>query len=169
VLAADKNLKKSNKLELGEEPDRALKPYRMLGLTSAFDDHKVGAGREFTSEQRKEILDANKAHYGVGSYVSDEDGATQLGKYDTTRIPHIDHITPKGEGGTNFYFNAQVLPASVNIGKSGQKGRRYDIDHGIGKMTLAKYYEKKEAGLLTDRPAIEDERDFESDSGNSSD
>ncbi|GAA0547972.1 hypothetical protein [Chitinophaga japonensis] len=158
VLPAKGNIKKSNKLELSAEPASALEPYKFLAFSSAFGPGKVGAFRDFTAEQRAEILSANQMHYDKGSPVSDVDGKTKLARFDTSRIPHIDHITAKGEGGTNFYFNAAVLPASDNMKKSGRKGREFDINHAIGKLTLERYYKKKEEGTLPPGGVIEDDR-----------
>ncbi len=158
VLPAEGNIKKSNKLELTEEPTTPLEPYRLLAVSSAFASSKVGTFREFSQEQRAEILSHNKSHYDSTSPVSDVDGKTKLAKYDTTRIPHIDHITAKSEGGTNYYFNASVLPASTNMQKSGRKGRQFDINAEIGEMSLAKYYEKKAEGTLPPGGLIEDDK-----------
>jgi hypothetical protein len=158
VLPAKGNIKKSNKLELEGEPATPLEPYKLLATSSAFAPHKVGAFRDFSSEQRAEILSMNRMFYDKGSPVSDVDGKTKLARYDTTRTPHIDHITAKGEGGTNYYFNASVLPASSNIQKSGRKGRQYDINAEIGEMSLKTYYKKKEEGTLPPGGLIEDDR-----------
>lgn len=158
VLPAKGNIKKSNKLELEEEPGKPLEPYKYLALSSAFAPSKVGAFRDFTSEQRSEILSANRLHYDKGSPVSDVDGKTKLARYDTSHTPHIDHMTPKGEGGTNYYFNANVMPASDNIEKSGRKGRQFDINAEIGEMSLKKYYERKAADTLPPGNLIEDDR-----------
>jgi hypothetical protein len=152
VIPGQTNMKKSNKLEIDEEPDKPLTPYAMLALDSAFRPEKVGKHREFTSEQRKAILDANSSHYG--EVRSDIDGATRLGNIDSTRVPHVDHITAKAEGGTDYYFNAAVLPASENIRKSGKKGQRRDIDYAVGEMTLVEYYEAKENGEMPFGSAI---------------
>lgn len=157
VLPAEGNIKKSNKLELSEEPTTPLAPYKYMGLTTPFADNKVGTFREFSSEQRAQILSDNRLYYDKGSPVSDVDGKTKLARYDTTRIPHIDHITAKGEGGTNFYFNAAVLPASSNMIKSGKKGRQFDLSYAVGNMTLKEYYEKKAEGALPFGSAIEDD------------
>ncbi len=146
LITAKTNIQKSNKLELDEEPTVALKPYRMLFGDSAFSEKKVGPFRDFSAEQRKAIIDANDGYYdGV---TSDDDGETKLSKIDTTRVPHIDHITPKSEKGTNYAFNAMVLPASKNIQKSGPKGKKLDLDYEIGEMSLVKYYKKKEQGKI---------------------
>ena len=118
VIPGQTNMKKSNKLEIDEEPDKPLAPYAMLALDSAFKPEKVGKHHEFTSEQRKAILDANRTHYG--EVRSDIDGTTKLGNIDSTRVPHVDHIMAKAEGGTNYYVNAAVLPASENIRESGK-------------------------------------------------
>lgn len=156
VITAKVNMKKSNKLEISKEPTKSLAPYEFLALDSAFGEGKVGAYREFSTEQRKAILNANSLYYtGV---TSDDDKTTKLSRIDTASVPHVDHITAKAEGGTNYYFNAMVLPASENIKKSGAKGRNNDIDYEYSKMSLVKYYEKKEAGDII-RPAIEENDD----------
>ena len=153
VIGAQANMKKSNKLEIGEEPTKALEPYKLLAADSAFAEGKVGTYREFTADQRKAILDMNKMFYD--KVTSDADGKTELSRIDTTRVPHIDHITAKSEGGTNYYFNAKVLPASENIKKSGKKGQDADIDYEVGDMTLVEYYKAKGEGTLRGGSAIE--------------
>ncbi len=117
----------------------------------------MGAFKEFSGEQRAAILEANTAYHDQGSPVSDVDGTTKLGRMDTTRVPHIDHITAKGEGGTNYYFNAQVLPANDNLYKSGEKGRRPDLENEVAEMSLVQYYKAKRKGQFGGRRAIEED------------
>lgn len=146
VLPAGANISKGSKLVLGKEPDTPLAPYAGLSGKKSFE--VCGGFMEFGTQQRKDILEANTNHYGKGGPVSDEDGKTVLSPYDTQSVPHIDHITARAEGGTNFYFNAEVLPAGENLSKSGKKGLNMDIDSKVGSMTLVKYYtEKKKKGI----------------------
>jgi len=163
VLAAKANMIKGARLTVTQEPDVPLAPYATLHNSAAFRG-KVGRGRGFTTEQRNAILAANKNYYGKGTPVSDADQKTKLAKFDTSHIPHIDHITPMSEGGTNFYFNAAVVPASSNIEKGGAKGRAPDIDHEIGKLSLKAYYRKKATGELDDRAFVEDDNAMSSSS-----
>lgn len=107
VIPASTNIKKSDKLEISEEPTKGLPPYYLLAISSAFSGDKVGKHWDFSLEQRIEILTANRDHYGEDTPVSDIDGKTTLARVDTTRVPHIDHITAKGEGGYQLLLQRQ--------------------------------------------------------------
>lgn len=143
VLSASKNMAKSNKLVIGKEPDKPLAPYVNL----KDNNYNIGFAKGFSANQRQDILNANTNYYGQGCPVSDEDGTTKLGKYDTTQIPHVDHIKAKSEGGSNYYFNAMVLPASENIEKSGKKGQRLDLDYEAAELSLPKFYKVQKSNF----------------------
>jgi len=143
ILPAKINIAKSNKTQECEtEPTTALTPYTLLKNNQAFDSTKIGTFREFTADQRTAIKNANKAHYG-GQLTSDGDGTTPLSPVDSSQVANVDHIVPKSNGGSNFYFNAAVLPMDKNIKKGGVRGREKSedvLDYEIGEMTLKKYY-----------------------------
>ena len=95
------------------------------GLYSDLKDSKtVGAGKKFTSTQKKKIIQSNMERNG-GVIKSDLSGeilvpATQSQK-GVTPNPlevQIDHVHPRSKGGSNSYSNAQVLSRLENILKS---------------------------------------------------
>jgi len=144
ILPAAVNIRKGAKLELDKEPTVPLNAYANLRDNSAFADGKVGSLREFSSEQRAAIKDANRAHYG--QLKSDGADATVLSPLDSSQVPNIDHIVPKSGGGSNFYFNAAVLPMDENITKGGVRGGgkgNDELDWEIGQMSLEEYYANK--------------------------
>ncbi len=147
VISAISNIRKGNSLLMASEPETALNHYKKLSSHSAFGDGKVCHQCEFSSEQREAIFEANRDHYGM--LTSDEDGTTPLIQIDTGRIAHVDHILARSEGGTNYYFNAQVLPASENIHKSGKKNKSLDLDFNVSQMSLVNYYKAKQGGKIT--------------------
>jgi 5-methylcytosine-specific restriction endonuclease McrA len=149
IISAKENIAKSATTDLKGVPDEALDPYKALDDTNVVIQ-KFG---EFTPEQKSAIYLANEMHYGK---LKSDSTKAELGRIDSSAVPHIDHIVPKSEGGCNYYFNASVLPADVNIDKGGMRkkfgklGEFYDEsgDYEIGEMTLEKYYEKKQAGTV---------------------
>lgn len=68
-------------------------------------------------------MDANKQNNG-GGIKSDLSGKTldiptqsKKGEKANMNQAEIDHTTPKSKGGTNSYFNAQVLSKEENLRK----------------------------------------------------
>ena len=158
VTSAFSNISKGNRGDVDEEPDAALEPYEDLDDAN----YTISVGREFSVGQKADIYNANRAYYAdkvddadSGEIISDEDEETVLTGMDSSSVPHIDHRVAKSEGGTNFYFNAQVLAADTNIKKSGKRGQTVDEDWGTAQLTLEEYYEHKEAGTL-DNPDVDD-------------
>ncbi len=87
------------------------------------DSKSVGAGKRFTSAQKKKIIQQNIERNG-GVIKSDLSGeilvpATKSQKGVTPNLleVHIDHIDPRSKGGKNSYSNAQVLSRYENIKK----------------------------------------------------
>ncbi|WP_210437186.1 hypothetical protein [Oxynema aestuarii] len=161
VISARDNISKNNKTDQKKEPVTSLPAYK--DLLKEEENFKIGRYQEFTQAQKDLIYQANKKYYGQNSIISDNDGITPLNGLDSSRVPHIDHITAKSEGGTNFYFNAQVLPANTNIKKSGKRGKPYDGDWDIEEFTLEQYYQKKQKGeLATELSSDESESEDES-------
>lgn len=164
VLPANLNIQKSDKLELDQEPTRALPPYRKLVDPA----HGVMRGKDFSADQKRAIYAANIIHYQEGNIVSDENGSTILEPHDISEVPNVDHITPKSAGGSSFYFNAMVVSAQSNIQKGGVRGGMGGedyYDHVELNMTLAEYYDHKTTGALpgfldvpTSPTASDDER-----------
>jgi len=94
------------------------------------DSKSVGPGKNFTSSQKQNILEANKAKNN-GVLKSDLSGKTldtpvqsQKGVKANMNQAEVDHITPKKpaepnvKSGSNSYKNAQVLSKEENILKS---------------------------------------------------
>ena len=153
VIPALENIQKSDKVDLAAEPMVALAPYRKLK-----DPPGVMRGADFSAEQKQRIYDANIAHYrargGNGWIVSDADKRTRLERSDSADLPHVDHITPKSDDGSNYYFNAKVISAEENIQKGGVRARigtdreeRYD-DLELG-LTLPRFIDYTQ-GVLTE-------------------
>lgn len=141
VIPARVNLAKSDKRHLATEPDEPLPPYAHLK-----DPKNVSKGAEFSKEQKDAIYAANKRYYKVKSIVSDHDGKTRLAKYDSSQVPHIDHITPKSAGGSNYYFNARVISAEENIQKGGERGGTRgedDYPYEEQRLTLRQFIDYK--------------------------
>ncbi|MEM8639199.1 MAG: hypothetical protein AAGG51_10345 [Cyanobacteria bacterium P01_G01_bin.54] len=157
VLSAASNIAKSDKGKIKQEPDNPLKPYKNLKDS----DHNIIAGGEFSAAQKKEIYEANKAYYGKGKIVSDEDGKTELEQYDSSSVPHVDHITPKSKEGSSYFFNAQVLSAEDNIQKGGSRKKKRTERYGWleSQMTLEEYYQYKKGGTVPERIDNEEEDD----------
>jgi 5-methylcytosine-specific restriction endonuclease McrA len=144
IISAKENIAKSATTDLEGVPDEALDPYKALDDTNVVIQ-KFG---EFTTEQKSAIYLANERHYGK---LKSDSNKAELGRIDSSAVPHIDHVIPKSGGGCNFYFNASVLPADENIDKGGVRkrfGRRGEFDdesgdYATGEMTLEEYYEEK--------------------------
>ncbi|MFN8528712.1 MAG: hypothetical protein U0670_08890 [Anaerolineae bacterium] len=166
VIPASANISKSDKTELSAEPTKALPPYKNLDESN----YTIGGFMNFNANQKKDIYTANKLYYSSstkvkpgdrGKVISDDDGKTPLEGYDSSQVPHIDHITPKSDEGSSFYFNAAVLSAAENTSKGGVKGKRKErYDWLELQMTLEEYYTYKEDGTIPDR-LLEDESDSE--------
>jgi 5-methylcytosine-specific restriction endonuclease McrA len=149
VIPAKANIAKSDKLDLGSEPDTALPPY--LGL---HDPPGLMKGKDFSKDQKTAIYKANVTYYGKGDIVSDNDGRTRLEPHDSAEVPHIDHITPKSTGGSNYYFNARVISAEENIKKGGQRGGSGGdelYDHQELEMNLKEFIDYKQTGVVPAR------------------
>jgi len=172
VIPGDTNMSKGAKLVgVNKSPLDTLPPYASLPNTKPFEEDKVKAFGNFSTEQRKAILDANTKYYGLGAPVNDADGMTKLLPTDTSQVPHVDHITAKSEGGTGFYFNAAVLPANENLSKSGKKGLDMELDFEVGEMTLPQFYrykKKKGENFQTSMQSLNDVSDESEENDDSS-
>ena len=137
VISANANISKGRKTndEVNQEPNTALPAYNNL----TDENISITQYRDFTLEQKQNILAANKK--SNGGVIKDDVTGNQLEQYDTSQIAHIDHITAKTAfGGSNYYFNAAVLPADENISKGGVRGKSLDYDYDLGEMNLIKLY-----------------------------
>ena len=124
MLPAEENIRKGARLDLAVEPDVPLAPY--AGLQ---DPPGVGVGMEFSAAQKAAIYNANIAYYGTGEIISDQylddhNVWNPLMEMDSGALAHVDHITPKVDGGTDYYFNARVISAEENLQKGGGTGPR---------------------------------------------
>jgi 5-methylcytosine-specific restriction endonuclease McrA len=155
VIPANTNISKGQKLLLGREPTKALKPYRALAAAET----EVVPFMDFSAEQRDKIYEANKDYYGLDAIISDQDGVTPLSRVNPTKLANVDHITPESGGGSSYYFNARVMAARANIQKGGKRRRSffyrdededsdvedaYDYDELI--MTLEEFIEQRYGG-----------------------
>jgi 5-methylcytosine-specific restriction endonuclease McrA len=143
VISAEENIRKGNKLLLSEEPVIALAPYRKL----KDPPQGVMRGRDFSAEQKERIYEANSKYYGDGSIHSDSD-KSKLERSDSSELPHIDHVTPKSNYGTNYYFNAMLIAADENIQKGGAKeeigfARENPYDEFELSLTLPQFIERR--------------------------
>jgi 5-methylcytosine-specific restriction endonuclease McrA len=143
VISAEENIRKGNKLLLSEEPVIALAPYRKL----KDPPQGVMKGRDFSAEQKEKIYEANSKHYGDGSIHSDSD-KSKLERSDSSELPHIDHVTPKSNYGTNYYFNAMLIAADENIQKGGVKeeigfARENPYDEFELSLTLPQFIQRR--------------------------
>jgi 5-methylcytosine-specific restriction endonuclease McrA len=149
VIPARQNIAKSDKLDLDKEPSVPLKPYKGLK-----DPPGVMYGKEFSKEQKDEIYRANRKFYKKHSIISDADGETPLERIDSAEVPHIDHITPRSSGGTNYYFNARVISAEENIEKGGQRGGMFGENKYTWEerqMTLREFIRYRQGHPMPDR------------------
>ncbi len=91
-------------------------PGRYAGIADPNDVVPFG---EFTSSQRRVILDANRNNNG-GQIISDCVQGEVLHDSDPNDPlkANIDHIYPRAKGGSNSYSNAQVISRISNIRKS---------------------------------------------------
>ena len=88
------------------------------------DESSVGPYRDFTANQKANIIQANIAHYGT--LTSDTDNSLKLivasrrarGKEVNVLEVNIDHVFPRSYGGWNSYRNAAVLSFAQNLLKS---------------------------------------------------
>jgi 5-methylcytosine-specific restriction endonuclease McrA len=144
IISAKENMQKSAKTEdLEAVPNTALDPY--TGLSD--DGFVIQQYAAFSADQKKALYNANESYYGR---LKSDSNQAKLGRIDSSQVPHIDHIIPKSEGGCNYYFNAEVLPADENIQKGGYRSKfgekgEYDDesgDYATGIMHLKKYYEE---------------------------
>jgi hypothetical protein len=128
VLSAATNISKGNRpTDITHDPDatEALAPYQHFQQHPQAYPGNVGVGMLFSQAQRDAIYAANRQYYQTqlpdpqGEIHSDSAGHEALFGNDSSQIPHIDHITPKAQNGTNYYFNARVISAEENIQKGG--------------------------------------------------
>lgn len=143
VLPAGENISKSNSLLLATEPVTPLPPYATLDDNA----YTVGHYRDYAADQKKEIYKANRAH-NAGVVRSDTPARKVLTNVDISKVPHVDHVLARSDGGCAFYFNAAVLPGDKNIAKGGVRGADNDTDFEVGEMTLKKYYREKRKGRV---------------------
>jgi 5-methylcytosine-specific restriction endonuclease McrA len=143
VISAEENIRKSDKRELSKEPVKALAQYSKLKDPS----QGVMKGADFSAEQKNKIYEANIKHYGDGSIHSDSD-ASKLERSDSSELPHVDHVTPKSDYGTNYYFNAKLIAADENIKKGGVKeeigfARENPYDEFELSLTLPEFIQRR--------------------------
>ncbi|KAA6467433.1 MULTISPECIES: RHS repeat-associated core domain-containing protein [Bacillus cereus group] len=88
------------------------------------DSKFVGAGKNFTSSQKRKILAENRKRNG-GILRSDASGKrlckpkrSKKGQKHCQNEANVDHYFPRSKGGTNSFKNAQVLSRKENIRKS---------------------------------------------------
>ncbi|NJL33335.1 MAG: hypothetical protein HC893_05085, partial [Chloroflexaceae bacterium] len=87
------------------------------------DPSGVGPGKDFTPAQKRKIIQENRVRNGgvVRSDLSGEELVKPQKSQKGTSPPdnewQIDHITPKDQGGSNSYKNAQVLSRKENRAK----------------------------------------------------
>jgi len=164
VLSAATNISKGNRItDIHHDPAQAeaLAPYQYFWTHPQQYPSTVGTGRLFSNDQRSAIYDANR-HYYDAIYNDDEihsdlPGHEALFGNDSSQIPHVDHITPKVDGGTNYYFNARVISAEENLEKGGGDrpqigfGRKERYDYPVSEMNLVEYFAFRRTGKLPKR------------------
>jgi len=164
VLSAATNISKGNRItDINHDPApaEALAPYQYFSTHPQQYPSTVGTGLLFSKYQRDAIYDANRRHYnGIyndGEIHSDLAGHEALFGGDSSQIPHVDHITPKVDGGTNYYFNARVISAEENLEKGGGDrpsigfGRKERYDYPESEMTLPEYFDYRQTDELPER------------------
>ncbi len=88
------------------------------------DSKSVGPGKNFTSAQKKAIVAENmKRNDGViksdkSGIILDKSVQSKKGVSSNMNQAEIDHVTPKAQGGSNSFKNAQVLSKKENLDKS---------------------------------------------------
>jgi hypothetical protein len=181
VLSGHANMSKNAKLVVSSEPAKPLPPYRALFKNEPTPTPFMG----FSAPQRKAILDANRAYYGVGAVIDDADGETVLEDPDPERVPNVDHITPQSDAGSSYYFNAAVIGSSANVRKGGKRNRlagSWDSDESDNdpdarygdeelNMTLAQFitYRYEQAQAHKHRPGKKEKKKGSSESESDSD
>lgn len=90
------------------------------------------AGKEYTSAQKKAILDENMSRNG-GQLRSDQTGKileqpmkSVKGVAPPGNEAQIDHILARSAGGANTFSNAQVIERTANIAKSASTAANFD-------------------------------------------
>lgn len=166
VLSAATNISKGNRItdvDHDPAPAEALAPYQHFGTHPQQYPSTVGNGRLFSNDQRTAIYNANRQYYNDGEIHSDLPGHETLFGNDSSQIPHVDHITPKVDGGTNYYFNARVISAEENLEKGGGDrppigfGRKERYDYPVSEMNLVEYFNYRRTGQLPERLVEESE------------
>ena len=172
VLSAATNISKGNRItDTGHDPApaEALAPYQDFGTQPQQYPYPstVGPGRLYSNDQRDAIYAANRRYYqryyNDGEIHSDLAGHEALFGNDSSQIPHVDHITPKVDGGTNYYFNARVISAEENLEKGGGDrpligfGRKERYDYPVSEMNLVEYFDYRRTGQLPERLVEESE------------
>ncbi|MGE5758810.1 MAG: DUF4157 domain-containing protein [Gemmatimonadota bacterium] len=112
------HLPKATRASYPDEPhDRPYEYLDILELAGMgmIPKETFSDGREFSSNQRKILLQANMAKNG-GTLKSDdpEDPQKVLSEQGTVNVPEIDHIIPKSLGGSNLFSNARVVSWQLN-------------------------------------------------------
>ncbi len=97
--------------------DKIYRPYEELDIlyfSNSLEEINIQngfeAGADFTEKQKELILQANLAR-NDGKLKSDDltDPYKTLDPNDRLGQPEVDHIIPKGSGGSNFFSNARVI------------------------------------------------------------
>jgi len=160
VLSAATNISKGNRItDINHDPAKAeaLAPYQYFRTHPQQYPSTVGTGLLFGKDQRDAIYAANRQHYNDNEIHSDLAGHEALFGGDSSQIPHVDHITPKVDEGTNYYFNARVISAEENIEKGGGDrpsigfGRKERYDYPVSELTLPEYFNYRKTGNLPKR------------------
>jgi hypothetical protein len=116
-LETNQHLKPATKAQYPDDP--ANRPYEYLDILTfaglARTMPYIAPGKLFTDDQRKLIIQTNKAAHG-GAIVSDDpaDPHHTLDERGAANAPEVDHIIPKSVGGSNMYSNARVVSWQLN-------------------------------------------------------